>query len=86
MGRIIIAIQARRAGKPPSEIGVSMTRFGRIVQQAIGDEMRAAIDADVFAQQDDRLVALHLIGHRRAQRLAIGHDGHGALRGDGVMG
>ena len=80
IGRIpIIAMPIAAPVKPPSAIGrVDHPLRPEAVEQAIGDEVRAAVDADVLAQDDDRLVALHLFGHRGAQRLAIGHDWHGS--------
>ena len=61
-----------------SEIGVSMTRASpKRSMQALGDLERAAVGADVLAEQEHALVARHLLEERLADRLEIGDDGHG---------
>ena len=71
--RPFIAMPIAAPVNPPSAIGVSMHALRpEPVEQPIGDQVGAAVDADVLAQEDDRLVALHLFRHRGAQRLAIG--------------
>ena len=47
-----------------------------LVEQAVGGQEDAALLADVLAQDDDRLVAAHLLGQRLADRLDVRHDGH----------
>ena len=47
---------------PISEIGVSMTRDSpKRFEQPLGDLERAAVRADVLAEAEDVLVALHLL-------------------------
>src|SRR5918997_3826438 len=45
---------------------------GRPREAALGDEVGAAVDADVLAHQDDALVAVELQDHGLAQRLSVG--------------
>ena len=53
-----------------SEIGVSMTRSAaERLEQTLGRLEGAAVDADVFADDEDPLVALHLLA-RGAARIA----------------
>src|SRR5215213_5106459 len=42
-----------------------------LVDEAVSDEVGAAVDADVLAHQDDVLVAVHLHDHSLAQGLAV---------------
>jgi len=50
-----------------------------LVQEATGDGIRAAPDADLFAHDEDTLVALHFFAQSAAERLADGNGflGHG---------
>ena len=48
-----------------------------LVVQPVRGQEDAALLADVLAEDDDRLVAAHLLGERVADRLDEGHDGHG---------
>ena len=63
-----------------SEMGVSMTRAApKRADQPLGDLERAAVGADVLAEQEHPLVAGHLGDQRVPQRLDIGED-HASLR------
>ena len=56
-----------------SEIGVSMTRSSpNSRDEAVGDLEGAAVDADVFAEQEDALVPLHLLAQALADRVDVG--------------
>ena len=46
-------------------------------EQAFGDFERAAVDADVFADEDDRGIAVHFLEHRLADGFEHGDRGHG---------
>ena len=55
-----------------SLIGVSITRSGpNSSRKPVGDLERAAVDPDVLAEDEDALVAAHLLGHRLADRLEV---------------
>src|SRR6202007_199905 len=45
------------------------------LQQTLTDLVRPLILGDLLAEQENRLVAAHLLGHRIAQRVAGGHRG-----------
>ena len=50
--------------------------LAELVVQPFGDLERAAVGADVLADDEDALVALHLLGERLADRFEIGDDRH----------
>jgi hypothetical protein len=50
--------------------------FAESLLEALGDLERAAIRADVLAQHEDAIVALHLLPQALAQRLEKGDFGH----------
>ena len=55
-----------------SAIGVSMTRSSpNSAMQAVGHLEGAAVDADVLAEQEDALVALHLLADALADRVDV---------------
>jgi hypothetical protein len=73
----------RHADRGAGEAGLGNRRVdhalgAEAVEKGIGHEVRAAVEADVLAHDDDALVTLHLVGHRGTKRLAIGHYRHGA--------
>ena len=56
-----------------SAIGVSITRVGaEAVEEPLGHLEGAAVDADVLAEHEDALVALHLFPQRLGDRDEIG--------------
>ena len=56
-----------------SEIGVSITRRSpKRSSKPCGDLERAAVDADVFADQEDVRVALHLFPEALADGFQVG--------------
>ena len=57
--------------KPPSAIGVSMTRLvAELLEHPLADLVGALVVADLLAHEEDAVVALHLLDHRLAQGLA----------------
>ena len=50
--------------------------LAELVDQSVGDLERSAVRADVFADAEDVLVALHLLEQRLANRLEVGDLGH----------
>ena len=56
-----------------SAIGVSMTRLlAELADEAVGDLEGATVDADVLAQEEDPLVAGHLLPEPFADRVDVG--------------
>ena len=61
-----------------SEIGrVDHALRAEAVDEAFGDFERAAVDADVFADAEDRRIALHLFPDALANGFQIGDCCHG---------
>ena len=57
--------------KPASAMGVSMTRLRtELLEHPLADLVGALVVADLFAHQEDAVVALHLLDHRLAQGLS----------------
>src|SRR5690554_104468 len=56
-----------------SDRGVAHAFLAELVQKAARHGVRAAPDADLFAQDEDALVALHFLAQGRAKRLANGN-------------
>src|SRR5581483_12468284 len=55
---------------------VAHALLAELVEQPGGHLERAVEDADVFAHQHHRLVAVHLLAQRLVERLAVAEDGH----------
>ena len=55
---------------------VEHPRLAKAFVQAIGRSKDAALAPDVFAEHEDSLVALHLLGDGRTHRLDHPHAGH----------
>ena len=62
--------------------GVAHAVGPELVEQAGGDLVGAAEDADLLAHDEDALIARELLAQRQADRLAVGHDL--GFRGDGA--
>ena len=68
----IIAAPMPTPAKPHSAMGVSITRFSpNFSQHALRHLVGALVVADLFAHEEDALVALHLLGHRLVERFSI---------------
>ncbi len=46
-------------------------------EHPLADLVGAVVLGDLFAHEEDAVVALHLLGHRLVQGFAVGNDGHG---------
>ena len=70
--RPTIAAPMPMPANPSSEIGVSMTRRGaEPVEHPLADLVGAVVLGDLLAHQEDAVVALHLLGHRLVEGLAV---------------
>src|ERR687886_1467218 len=57
--------------------GVDDPLRAKSVEEAVGDELRTAVDADILAHQHDVVIPLHLLAHGLPESLTIGLLGHG---------
>ena len=63
--------------KPLSAMGVSITRCSpNLLEHPLADLVGALVVADLFAHEEDALVALHLLDHRLAEGLAVSNAAH----------
>ena len=70
--RPTIAAPTPMPAKPPSAMGVSMTRLlAELLEHALADLVRALVVADLFAHEKDAVVALHLLDHRLAEGFSV---------------
>ena len=61
-----------------SDSGVSMTRRApKRLQKTLRYLEGSAVDSDVLAHHEDRLVTLHFFPKALANRFDVGHLGHG---------
>ena len=72
-------VRRTRRGADDRRLGdrrVDHPRLAELREQAVGDLERAAVRADVLAEDEDVRVALHLLEERLADRLEIGDLSH----------
>ncbi len=61
----------RRADDPRlGDGGIYDAAFAKLIQKAAGDRVGASVGADIFADEEDAIIALHLLAQRLADRLA----------------
>ena len=67
---------------------VDDAHLAEFLEQALGDLVRALVDADFLAHEEDAVVALHLFAQRLVERVAVGDDWHrvSAWHRDGCAG
>ena len=53
--------------------GVNHTLRAKLIQEALGDLVRALILGDLFPHQIDRVIGAHFLRHRITQRIAHRH-------------
>ena len=71
----------RRADADPGEAVLGNRRVDdatapELVEHSLRDFVRAVVLGDLLTHEEDSVIALHLLGHRRPKGLAIGQDGH----------
>ena len=74
----------RRADRGADDAGLGDRRvhdalLAELFEHAVGDLECAAVDADVFAEDEHAFVALHLFPDSLADRFNVGGEGHGLL-------